>query len=90
VTPRSNIGIEGLFRYDNLKPNKDVSANKKRTIIGLAYWFKTTAKGVATAVLADYEHVTYDAQPSGTVANPLAGLGKPTETRYALHCLVNF
>jgi hypothetical protein len=90
ATPRTNIGLEGLFRYDSTKPNKDVSANKNRTIIGVAYWFKTTAKPAAAAVLADYEHVTYDAQPTGSTANALVGLGKPTETRYALHLLFNF
>jgi hypothetical protein len=90
ATPRTNIGIEGLFRYDNIKPNKDVDATKSRTIIGVAYWFKTTAKPAAAAILANYEHVTYDGQPTGSVANPLVGLGKATETRYALHCLFNF
>jgi hypothetical protein len=90
VTPRTNIGIEGLFRYDSTKPNKDVDAKKNRTIIGIAYWFKTQKAPAAAALFANYEHVTYDAQPTGTTANPLVGLGKPTETRYALHCLFNF
>lgn len=89
VNPRTNIGIEGFFRYDSTKPNKDVDAKKNRTIAGAAYWFKVQ-KGPTAAVFADYEHVTYDAQPAGTTANPLVGLGKATETRYALHCLLNF
>lgn len=76
VTPRTTIGIEGFFRYDSLKPNKDVDAKKNRTIAGVSYWFKTEK---AAAIFADYEHVSYD-----------AALKKPNETRYGLHCLFNF
>jgi hypothetical protein len=90
ATPRTNVGLEGLFRYDSLKPNKDVDAKRNITIVGLSYWFRTTAKPAAAAILADYEHVTYDAQPSGAVASPVTTVGKPTETRYALHALFNF
>jgi hypothetical protein len=90
ATPRTNVGIEGLFRYDNIKPNKDVSANKTRTVIGVAYWFKTQKLPATAAILADYEHVTYDAQPAGSIASPVVALGKPTETRYALHGLLTF
>jgi hypothetical protein len=90
LNPRTNIGIEGFFRYDSTKPNKDVDAKKNRTIAGISYWFKTQKSPTAAALFADYEHVTYDLQPAGTTANPIVGLGKPTETRYALHCLLNF
>ena len=78
VTPRTPMGIEGLFRYDSLKPNKDVDVKKTRTIIGVAYWFPTM-KGVSTALLADYEQVLYD-----------HALNKPNERRYALHALFSF
>jgi len=78
ATPRTPIGIEALLRYDDLKPNKDVSAHKKRTIAGISYWFPVQ-KGVAAALLADYEQVKYDSP-----------LGKPKEQRWALHTLFNF
>jgi hypothetical protein len=76
VTPRLNNGIEGFFRYDNFKPNKDVDALKKRTMFGAAYWFKTAK---SAAVMADYEGVDYD-----------AALNKAKERRFAIHCLFNF
>ena len=78
VTPRTKFGLEGLLRFDDLKPNKTVDAHKKRSIVGVAYWFPVM-KGVASAALLDYEQVKYD--------DPLA---KPKEVRYALHTLFNF
>jgi len=77
--PKTTKGIEGFLRYDSLKPSKHVDARKNRTIVGVAYWFKTLKAPAAAALLLDYEHVGYDA--------PLA---KPNESRYALHCLFNF
>ena len=73
ATPRTEFGLEGLVRYDDLKPDKDVDAHKKRLIAGVAYWFPVM-KGVAATLLADYERVTYD-----------SALGKPKEERWALH-----
>jgi len=78
ATPKTPVGLEALLRYDSLKPNKDVDARKKRFIGGIAYWFNP-AKGLSTALLADYEKVDYDTK-----------LNKPDERRYALHLLVNF
>jgi len=78
VTPRTSFGLEGLLRYDDLKPNSDVQARKKRAIAGIAYWFPTM-KGVSSAALLDYEQVKYDDL-----------LGKPKEVRYALHTLITF
>jgi hypothetical protein len=79
ATPRTPIGIEALLRYDNLKPNKDGDAHKKRTIAGIAYWFPVQ-KGVSAALLADYETVKYsNYSPSRT-----------TEKRWALHTLFSF
>ena len=80
VTPRTPIGIEGLFRYDELKPDDRNDSKKKRTIAGLAYWFTVFKPGVTTALLGDYEYLKYD---DFTPA-------RPTEKRYALHMLVNF
>ncbi|PYQ37206.1 MAG: hypothetical protein DMF55_01850 [Acidobacteria bacterium] len=80
VTPRTPIGIEGLFRYDELKPDDRNDSKKKRTIAGFAYWFTVFKPGVTTALLGDYEYLKYD---DFTPA-------RPTEKRYALHMLVNF
>ncbi len=77
--PRTTFGLEGLFRYDNLKPNKDVDAKKTRTLVGVSYWFKMFKAGPSTAVLADFEQVNYDTP-----------LNKPTEKRFELKTLLNF
>jgi hypothetical protein len=79
ATPRTTRGFEALLRYDRLKPDTSVDARKSRTILGVAYWFKTIAASAQAALLADYEQVTYD-----------EALAKPNEKRYALHCLFNF
>ncbi|HEY6065186.1 MAG TPA: hypothetical protein VIY96_03465 [Thermoanaerobaculia bacterium] len=82
VTPRTPIGIEGLFRYDELKPDKgqDSSRRKKRFIGGVSYWFTMFKPGVTTAVLADYETVKYERFVPA----------RAKEKRYALHMLLNF
>ncbi|HEV8336105.1 MAG TPA: porin [Candidatus Polarisedimenticolia bacterium] len=69
---------EMLLRWDRLKPDTDVEAEKERKIAGVAYWF-AIQRPVAASLLLDYEEVTYD---------PL--LAKPDEKRYALHALFNF
>ncbi len=79
LTPRTKIGIEGLFRYDDLKPNEGVDARKKRTLVGVAYWFKLPKPGLAAAILGDYEEVKYD-----------TALAKPTEKRYEIKTLFNY
>jgi hypothetical protein len=79
VTPRTSVGVEGLFRYDDYKPNKGVDAHQKRTLVGVAYWFKTSKPGLAAAILGDYEEVKYD-----------TALNKPTEKRYELKTLFNY
>jgi hypothetical protein len=80
VTPRTPIGIEGLFRYDQLEPDDRNDSKKKRLIAGVSYWFTFFKPGVTAAVLADYENVKYDRFA------PV----RPTEKRYALHMLLNF
>ena len=77
--PRSKIGLEGFFRYDSLKPNKDVDGRRNRTIVGGAYWFRTQASPAAAALLLDYEQVKND-----------SALSRPDEKRVSLHCLFNF
>ncbi len=79
ATPRTKIGLEGLLRFDSLKPNKNVDAKKNRTLVGVAYWFPVPKSGLATALMADYEQVSYD-----------AALNKPKEKRYELKALFNF
>ena len=77
--PRTRFGLEGLFRYDDLKPNKSLDAKKSRTLVGVTYWFKTTRAGLAAAILADYEEVKYDTP-----------LNKPTEKRFEIKTLFNY
>jgi hypothetical protein len=80
VTPRTPIGIEGLFRYDQLEPDDRNDSKKKRWIAGVSYWFTFFKPGVTAAVLADYENVKYDRFTPA----------RASEKRYALHMLVNF
>jgi hypothetical protein len=79
VTPRSPFGLEALLRFDRLRPNRDADARKERTLVGIAYWFKTLKAPLAAAVLAEYENVRYDAP-----------LNKPEEKRFAVKSLFNF
>jgi hypothetical protein len=74
----SKSGFEALLRYDDLKPNKNVSAHKKRTIAGLSYWFPLL-RGPSAAVLLDLEKVDYDSP-----------LNRPDEQRISVHALLNF
>jgi hypothetical protein len=76
VTPKTNIGLEGFFRYDTTKPNDTVDGRRKRTIVGASYWFKAAKPA---ALLVDYENVDNDAI-----------LNRADEKRYAIHCLFSF
>jgi hypothetical protein len=72
--------VEGLFRYDRLEPNRDVTGVKQRWIAGAAYWPRMRSTSLSAAFLLDYEHVTYrDFAPA-----------RPQERRLALHMLVAF
>jgi hypothetical protein len=79
ATPRTSFGLEALLRYDDLRPDSASDARKTRAIGGLSYWFPVQ-KGVATAVLLDYERVHYS-----HFSPP-----KKTEERYAVHTLMSF
>jgi hypothetical protein len=79
ITPKSTKGIEGLFRYDHEKPNKDVNAVRERTIAGVSYWFPHQGN-VSAALLLDYEQVE---------SNRFAP-AVPRQQRIAVHALVNF
>jgi hypothetical protein len=79
VTPKFTHGFEGLVRYDDLQPNEDVDAHRRRTIAGLAYWLPHQGN-VSSAVLLDYEQVN----------NRRFLPAQPQQKRVALHALVNF
>ena len=79
ATPRTPFGLEALLRYESLKPDKNAGARKTRWIGGVAYWFPLQ-KGIATALLLDYEKVRYENFSPA----------RKTEERYALHTLVTF
>lgn len=74
----SKSGLEGLIRFDSLKPNKSVDARRKRLIVGLSYWFPLL-KGPSAALLVDMDRATFD-----------AAFNRPDERRYALHALFTF
>jgi hypothetical protein len=81
ITPRTPFGLEGVFRYDELNQNKNLSPSpkKKRTVVGLAYW-PPLQGGKTVAFMADYSEVKFSNQ------TPL-----PATTKiYALHTLFNF
>jgi hypothetical protein len=80
ITPRTTFGLEGLFRYENLKPNDNVDAHRKRTIAGVAYWLPHQGT-VSSALLLDFEQVK---------SNGFTPVNPPTQQRIALHTLVNF
>jgi hypothetical protein len=80
ITPKTTIGVEGLFRYDRLHPNDANDSHKDRVIAGVAYWPKMSVTTVTSAVLFDVEQVTYtDYAPA-----------RPTEKRVAVHVLLTF
>jgi hypothetical protein len=79
VTPKFTHGFEALVRYDDLQPDEDVDAHRRRTIAGLAYWLPHQGS-VSSAVLLDYEQVT----------NRRFLPAVPEQKRIALHALVNF
>jgi hypothetical protein len=74
----SKSGLEGLIRYDSLKPNKNVDAKRNRLIVGLSYWFPFL-RGPSAALMIDMDKATFDSV-----------LNRPTEQRYALHALFQF
>ncbi|HEX5474005.1 MAG TPA: hypothetical protein VFX12_05015 [Vicinamibacterales bacterium] len=78
VTPRSRVGIEGLFRYDHYTPNTSFDSQvHKRAIVGIAYWFPHTGSATS-AFLIDYDDATFDNVPQAR------------QRKIAVHALVNF
>jgi hypothetical protein len=78
-TPKTPFGVEGLMRFDSLRPNMNSDARRSRTILGASYWFKTMKAPLAAAILAEYEIVRYD-----------AAFAKPNENRIGIKTLFNF
>jgi hypothetical protein len=79
ATPRTSFGLEALLRWDRIAPNTAQAPRKQRIQAGPAYWFPVQ-KGVATAVMLQFEQVRYMGAPAQ----------KPTEERYSLNALFNF
>ena len=79
ATPRFTRGWEGLLRFDYLNPDDDGQGRRRRSILGVAYWFPRQGSATA-ALLFDVENVDND----GFL--PV----RPDERRFALHMLVNF
>jgi hypothetical protein len=80
-TPKSTIGIEGLFRLDYTKPDESIDQHRRRTIAGVAYWFPHQG-AVSTAALLDFEQVKVTGVSTPTIP--------PTQQRIAVHMLLNF
>jgi len=79
-TPKSTVGVEGLFRYDHYTPNDSFDdRTRHRTIVGVAYWFKHQG-AVSTALMLDYDGANFD-----KLVPPA-----PKQNKIALHALVNF
>jgi hypothetical protein len=83
ATPRlpfeSTASWEALLRYDHLQPNTAIPADRTRTIVGVAYWFRNQGATQA-ALLLDYDGQTFhDFTPA-----------QPRQTKVAVHALINF
>jgi hypothetical protein len=80
ATPKSPHGLEGLLRYDHLKPNATFDAQvRNRTIVGIAYWFPHEGS-VSSAMMLDYDGQTFD--------NFTPAL--PKQSKVAIHGLISF
>ena len=80
ATPRSTKGFEALLRYDQLRPNTDFDTQlRKRTILGVAYWFPHQGN-VAAALLLDYDGQTFDDFTPAL----------PAQKKTAVHALISF
>lgn len=79
--------IEGLIRYDHMKPGGAVSgttitspdAVNERWIGGIAYWFPKKS-GVSSAIMFDVDDTAYSNWAPA----------RPTTTKFAVHTLISF
>src|SRR3954447_11398758 len=83
ATPRlpfeSTASLEALLRYDHLQPNTTSAADRTRTIVGVAYWFKNQG-ALQSALMLDYDGQTFQ-----NSAAP-----QPAQKRFAVHALINY
>jgi hypothetical protein len=79
LTPRAPMGFEGLIRYDSLRPDAQSDARRTRTITGIAYWFPHQGN-VSAALLFDLDRAAFQGFSPA----------QPTQSRVAVHGLVNF
>jgi hypothetical protein len=80
LTPRTTSGWEALARYDHLKPNTAIDAQRrKRTILGVAYWLPHEGNAAA-AFLLDVETTRFEGLTPA----------QPKQSKISLHGLVNF
>jgi hypothetical protein len=76
LTPRfGTSGFEALLRHDELTPDTNLHAKRKRDIYGIAYWVPNL-NNVTAAVMADYDALKVTARAA--------------DNRYGLKLLVNF
>jgi hypothetical protein len=84
ATPRlpkdNGSSWEMLLRYDHLAPDTRLDFQvRTRTIAGVAYWFPHQGN-VSSALLLDYDSQTFDKFVPA----------QPTNSKVALHALINF
>jgi hypothetical protein len=79
IASKPGASVEALLRFDDFKPNTATSQERKRQIIGVAYWFPHQG-GVSSAIMLDYDNGTFDN------FTPV----QPTQRRIAVHGLINF
>lgn len=75
ATPKLGNGWEILLRHDHNKPDRASDVERRRDIVGVAYWLPNLQK-VTSSVLLD--------------CDTLAVTGKPRETRYGIKMLLAF
>jgi len=79
ANPKSPKGFEALLRFDHFEPDDNNRSKRERQIFGISYWFPHQGN-VSTALMLDYDNATFrNFTPS-----------QPTQTKIALHGLVNF
>lgn len=75
----SSASWELLLRYDHLQPNTVNPADRTRTIVGVAYWFRNQGPTQASIML-DYDGQTFQGFTPA----------QPAQKKIAIHGLINF
>ena len=75
ATPKLGNGWEILLRHDQNRPDRATDVERRRDIVGVAYWLPNLQK-VSTALLVDYD--------------TLAVTAKPRETKYGIKMMLAF